>query len=60
MPEVDWLGVTIQEIQTDVREIKEDVSALREYRAEIHGKVIMLSAVISVVIGLIGLWLRAH
>jgi hypothetical protein len=58
VPGKDWLSETILEIQRDVREIKSDIRMLREHKAENHGKVMIVAALITLVINAIAIFLR--
>lgn len=58
--ETDWLAEAIRVIRTDVHEIKQDVRMLREHKAETHGKVLVLTAIVTLILNLaIHLWSKA-
>ncbi len=58
MPEKSWLAETIGEMQRDLREIKADIRILREHKAETHGKVMIVAALITLMVNAIAMWFK--
>jgi hypothetical protein len=59
MSDKDWLSETILEMQRDVREIKADIRILREHKAEMHGKVMVIAALITLAINAVAIYFRS-
>ena len=59
MSETDWLRVTLERMQSDIDEIKQDVKVWHEFKFKLAGGVFVLSSLITVLLNLVGLYLRA-
>ena len=59
MAETDWLKVTLDRIQSDIDEIKDDVKMLHEFKFKIAGGVIALSTILTLILHVISLALKA-
>ncbi len=55
--QTDWLKVTIERMEADLKEVKSNVQVLLLHKAETHGKVIVVSSIMSVLMTLLVGWL---
>lgn len=58
MPQDDWLKLFLEQMQRDIDEIKKDVKTLQEAKSKADGAIMAVSALISIIIGMVAAYLK--
>ncbi len=59
MSDSEWLHAILERMQSDIEYIKADVRALRDARLKMTGAAVAVSAVVTVLVNGVMIWLRA-